>query len=62
MLRVGDLQKSIDYYQNVLGMKLLRTRYGGEGVSSTATAIAATATAAAAAVTATVAGCCQLPE
>lgn len=27
MLRVGDLQKSIDYYQNVLGMKLLRTRY-----------------------------------
>lgn len=26
MLRVGDLQKSIDYYTNVLGMTLLRTR------------------------------------
>eukprot|EP00878_Enallax_costatus_P000978 GHUV01001110.1.p1 GENE.GHUV01001110.1~~GHUV01001110.1.p1 ORF type:complete len:315 (+),score=58.46 GHUV01001110.1:162-1106(+) len=26
MLRVGDLQKSIDWYRNVLGMKLLRTR------------------------------------
>ena len=25
MLRVGDLQKSIDFYTNVLGMKLLRT-------------------------------------
>lgn len=24
MLRVGDLQKSIDFYTNVLGMKLLR--------------------------------------
>lgn len=24
MLRVGDLQKSLDFYQNVLGMKLLR--------------------------------------
>lgn len=26
MLRVGDLQRSIDWYQNVMGMKLLRTR------------------------------------
>ncbi|WP_019896131.1 lactoylglutathione lyase [Hydrogenovibrio halophilus] len=26
MLRVGDLQKSIDFYQNVLGMKLLRQK------------------------------------
>ncbi|MEN3291249.1 MAG: lactoylglutathione lyase [Burkholderiales bacterium] len=26
MLRVGDLQRSIDFYTNVLGMKLLRTR------------------------------------
>lgn len=26
MLRVGDLQRSIDWFQNVLGMKLLRTR------------------------------------
>jgi lactoylglutathione lyase len=25
MLRVGDLQKSIDFYTRVLGMKLLRT-------------------------------------
>ena len=25
MLRVGDLQRSIDFYSNVLGMKLLRT-------------------------------------
>lgn len=25
MIRVGDLQKSIDFYTNVLGMKLLRT-------------------------------------
>ncbi|WP_456379908.1 lactoylglutathione lyase [Thiolapillus sp.] len=24
MLRVGDLQKSIDFYTNILGMKLLR--------------------------------------
>jgi catechol 2,3-dioxygenase-like lactoylglutathione lyase family enzyme len=27
MLRVGDLQRSIDYFTNVLGMKLLRTRW-----------------------------------
>lgn len=26
MLRVGDLQRSIDFYTNVLGMTLLRTR------------------------------------
>jgi len=26
MLRVGNLQRSIDFYTNVLGMKLLRTR------------------------------------
>ena len=26
MLRVGDLQRSIDFYTSVLGMKLLRTR------------------------------------
>jgi len=26
MLRVGDLQRSIDFYTRVLGMKLLRTR------------------------------------
>ncbi len=26
MLRVGDLQRSIDFYTKVLGMKLLRTR------------------------------------
>lgn len=25
MLRVGDLQRSIDFYTKVLGMKLLRT-------------------------------------
>jgi len=25
MLRVGDLQRSIDFYTQVLGMKLLRT-------------------------------------
>ncbi|NEX60821.1 lactoylglutathione lyase [Noviherbaspirillum galbum] len=25
MLRVGDMQRSIDFYTNVLGMKLLRT-------------------------------------
>ena len=36
MLRVGDLQRSIDFYTNVLGMKLLRTsenteyKYGEE--------------------------------
>ena len=24
MLRVGNLEKSLDFYQNVLGMKLLR--------------------------------------
>jgi catechol 2,3-dioxygenase-like lactoylglutathione lyase family enzyme len=27
MLRVGDLQRSIDYFTNVMGMKLLRTRW-----------------------------------
>ena len=26
MLRVGDLQRSVDFYTKVLGMKLLRTR------------------------------------
>ncbi len=26
MIRVGDLQRSIDFYTNVLGMKLLRTK------------------------------------
>jgi lactoylglutathione lyase len=26
MLRVGDLERSIDFYQNVLGMKLLRRK------------------------------------
>ena len=26
MIRIGDLQKSIDFYVNVLGMKLLRQR------------------------------------
>ena len=26
MLRVGDLQRSIDFYTKILGMKLLRTR------------------------------------
>jgi lactoylglutathione lyase len=26
MLRVGDLQRSVDFYTTVLGMKLLRTR------------------------------------
>ncbi|HVE90055.1 MAG TPA: VOC family protein, partial [Burkholderiaceae bacterium] len=25
MLRVGDLQRSIDFYTNAMGMKLLRT-------------------------------------
>ncbi len=47
MLRVGDLQRSIDFYTNVLGMKLLRQKeypdgkftlaflgYGGESDSS----------------------------
>lgn len=28
MLRVGDLQRSIEFYTNVLGMKLLRTKIG----------------------------------
>ena len=31
MLRVGDLQKSLDFYQNVLGMKLLRKKDYPEG-------------------------------
>ena len=30
MLRVGDLQRSIDFYANVLGMKLLRTSENAE--------------------------------
>ncbi|WP_416455312.1 lactoylglutathione lyase [Salmonella enterica] len=30
MLRVGDLQRSIAFYTNVLGMKLLRTRENPE--------------------------------
>lgn len=30
MLRVGDLQRSIDFYTNVLGMKLLRTSENSE--------------------------------
>ena len=30
MLRVGDLQRSIDYYTTVLGMKLLRTSENAE--------------------------------
>ena len=30
MLRVGDLQRSIDFYTTVLGMKLLRTTYRPE--------------------------------
>jgi len=47
MLRVGDLQRSIDFYTNVLGMKLLRQKeypdgkftlaflgYGGESDST----------------------------
>ena len=29
MLRVGDLQRSIDFYTNVLGMKLLHQRKPG---------------------------------
>ena len=31
MLRVGDLEKSIDFYVNVLGMKLLRRKDYPEG-------------------------------
>lgn len=31
MLRVGDLQRSIDFYTNVLGMRLLRTHDYPEG-------------------------------
>ena len=31
MLRVGNLEKSLDFYQNVLGMKLLRRRDYPEG-------------------------------
>jgi lactoylglutathione lyase len=31
MLRVGDLQRSIDFYTNVLGMKLIRTQDYPEG-------------------------------
>ena len=31
MLRVGDLQKSIDFYTNVLGMKLIRQQDYPEG-------------------------------
>ena len=31
MLRVGDLQRSIDFYTNILGMKLLRTSDYPEG-------------------------------
>ncbi|EHD21634.1 MULTISPECIES: lactoylglutathione lyase [Brenneria] len=30
MLRVGDLQRSIDFYTNVLGMRLLRTSENAE--------------------------------
>jgi len=30
MLRVGDLQRSIDFYTDVLGMRLLRTRENTE--------------------------------
>lgn len=30
MLRVGDLQRSIDFYTQVLGMRLLRTRENAE--------------------------------
>jgi hypothetical protein len=43
MLRVGDLQRSIDYFTNVMGMKLLRTRcvcVGGGGRSSRGVCIA----------------------
>ena len=31
MIRVGDLDKSVDFYTNVLGMKLLRRREYPEG-------------------------------
>ncbi|HEZ5837022.1 TPA: lactoylglutathione lyase [Neisseria meningitidis] len=31
MLRVGNLEKSLDFYQNVLGMKLLRRKDYSEG-------------------------------
>ena len=31
MLRVGDLEKSIDFYTNVLGMKLLRRKEYADG-------------------------------
>jgi lactoylglutathione lyase len=31
MLRVGDLEKSIDFYTNVLGMKLLRRKDYSDG-------------------------------
>lgn len=31
MLRVGNLEKSLDFYQNVLGMKLLRRKDYHEG-------------------------------
>lgn len=31
MLRVGNLEKSLDFYQNVLGMKLLRRKDYPEG-------------------------------
>ena len=31
MIRVGDLQRSIDFYTNVLGMKLLRQKEYPEG-------------------------------
>ena len=31
MLRVGDLQRSLDFYTNVLGMKLLRRKDYAEG-------------------------------
>ncbi len=31
MLRVGDLQRSIDFYTNILGMKLLRQKEYPEG-------------------------------
>ena len=31
MLRVGNLEKSLDFYQNILGMKLLRRKDYPEG-------------------------------